>query len=103
MTSFQRLSALDAGFLDMERDRAAHMHVGLVAIFEGPAPSYRDFVKLIESKFHRVPRYRQRLAFVPLELGRPVWIDDDKFDVEYHVRHTALPKPGGENELKALA
>ncbi|HZS38377.1 MAG TPA: wax ester/triacylglycerol synthase family O-acyltransferase [Polyangia bacterium] len=100
---FERLTALDAGFLDIERDRAAHMHVGMVAVFEGPAPGYRELLAFVESRLHRVPRYRQRLRFVPLQQGRPVWVDESMFDLEYHVRHTALPAPGGEEQLKAVA
>ncbi|HKA88877.1 MAG TPA: wax ester/triacylglycerol synthase family O-acyltransferase [Haliangiales bacterium] len=103
MTWFERLTALDAGFLDMERDRTAHMHVGLVAVYEGPAPGYRELIAFVESRFHRVPRYRQRLRFVPFGQGRPVWVDESQFDIEFHVRHTALPAPGGEEQLKALA
>jgi WS/DGAT/MGAT family acyltransferase len=102
MTWSERLGALDAMFLYIE-DRTAHMHVGAVAVFEGRAPAYRDLVALIAGKLDRVPRYRQRLAFVPFDLGRPVWIDDATFDIEYHVRHTALPPPGGEEPLKKLA
>jgi WS/DGAT/MGAT family acyltransferase len=99
----ERLTALDAGFLDLERDRNAHMHVGMVAIYDGPAPGYRDLVALIDSRLHLVPRYRQRLAFVPFQQGRPVWVDEAQLDLEHHVRHTALPAPGGETELKRLA
>jgi len=102
MAWFERLSGLDAMFLYIE-DRAAHMHVGAVAVFEGRAPPYRDLLALIAAKLDRVPRYRQRLAFVPFDLGRPVWIDDANLDLEYHVRHTALPPPGGEEPLKKLA
>jgi WS/DGAT/MGAT family acyltransferase len=100
-TWYERLTALDALFLDLE-DRSAHMHVGAVALFEGPCPPYRDLLALIESRIERVPRYRQRVMFVPLKSGRPVWIDETQFDLEYHVRHTALPPPGGEEELKRL-
>jgi diacylglycerol O-acyltransferase / wax synthase len=100
---FERLSALDAGFLDMERDRTAHMHVGMVAVLDGPPPTYQQLLAFIDSRLHRVPRYRQRLRFVPLGLGRPVWVDESQFDLEYHVRHTALPPPGGQDQLKALA
>ncbi|WP_394830400.1 wax ester/triacylglycerol synthase family O-acyltransferase [Pendulispora rubella] len=96
------LSGLDASFLYLE-DRTAHMHVGSVALFEGPAPSYEELVTHIGSRIHRVPRYRQRLAFVPLQIGRPAWVDDARFDVRYHVRRAALPAPGGEKELKELA
>ena len=102
MIWFERLGSLDATFLHLE-DRVAHMHVGGVAVFEGPTPDYRDLLALIESRIEAVPRYRQRLAFVPLSQGRPVWVDDAHFDPEYHVRHTALPAPGGEAELKKLA
>src|SRR5205823_461600 len=100
---FERLTPLDAGFLDIERDRSSHMHVGMVAVFEGPAPAYRELCAFVESRLHRVPRYRQRLRFVPLAQGRPVWVDESMFDLEYHVRHTALPPPGGEEQLKAVA
>src|SRR5262249_61232032 len=79
------------------------MHVGMVAIFDGPPPAYRDVLALIDSRLGRVPRYRQRLAFVPFNQGRPVWVDETDFDIEHHVRHAALPKPGGEDELKRLA
>src|SRR5262245_60425523 len=96
------LSALDASFLYFE-DRTAHMHVGGVAVFEGPAPSYADLLALVSSRLARVPRYRQRLAFVPLDLGVPAWVDDADFDLEYHVRHSALPPPGGEAQLERLA
>ena len=99
----ERLTALDAMFLDIESDRAAHMHVGLVAVFEGRPPAYRDLLAFVESRLHRVPRYRQRLRFVPLSQGRPVWVDESQFDIQYHVRHTALPAPGGEDQLKVLA
>ena len=96
------LSGLDASFLYLE-DRTAHMHVGSVALLEGPAPSYDELVTHIASRIHRVPRYRQRLAFVPFQLGRPAWVDDAQFDITYHVRRAALPAPGGEEELKELA
>jgi WS/DGAT/MGAT family acyltransferase len=102
MTWFERLSTLDATFIHLE-SRAAHMHVGGVAIYEGPPPSYNELLALVESRLDLVPRYRQRLAFVPLGQGRPVWVDDGEFDLGYHVRHTALPAPGGEEQLKRLA
>src|SRR5438132_9056290 len=99
---YERLSMLDSLFLDLE-ERTAHMHVGGVAIFEGPPPPYRDFLNLVEARLEQVPRYRQRVMFVPLKQGRPVWVDETQFDLEYHLRHTALPAPGGEAELKKLA
>ena len=101
MIWFERLGSLDATFLHLE-NRVAHMHVGAMAVFEGPPPSYRELLALIGSRIEAVPRYRQRLAFVPLAQGRPVWVDDADFELEYHVRHTALPSPGGEVELKRL-
>src|SRR5438477_95777 len=70
-TWYERLSTLDSLFLEIE-DRSAHMHVGAVAIFEGPPPPYRDFLALIEARLEKVPRYRQRVMFVPLKQGRPV-------------------------------
>jgi len=97
-----RLTGLDSSFLHLEDDRA-HMHVASCMTFEGPVPDYDDVVAAIESRLHLVPRYRQRLAFVPLEQGRPVWVDDPHFNPRYHLRHTALPAPGGEEELKRLA
>jgi hypothetical protein len=97
-----RLSAVDASFLHQEGD-TSHMHVGAVLVFEGPPPSYEDFCNQIRGRLHLVPRYRQKLAFPPIETGRPLWVDDANFNLEYHVRHTALPAPGSEEQLKALA
>lgn len=97
-----RMSAQDAMFLYVE-DANNPMHVGAVAIFAGPAPRYGDLVRLVVRKLHLVPRYRQRVRFVPFQLGRPVWADDPHFQVLYHVRHTAVPPPGGDDELRNLA
>src|SRR3954453_9418695 len=97
-----RLTAVDASFLAQEGP-AAHMHVGAVCIFAGPAPSFGDFADHIRTRLHLVPRYRQKLAFPPLESGRPLWVDDPSFNLEYHVRDTALPSPGSEQQLRALA
>ena len=96
-----RLSPLDTSFLHIE-DHVSHMHIASVAIFEGPPPSFADIVAMVEGKLDLVPRYRQKVKFVPLELGRPVWVDDPHFNIEYHLRHTALPAPGGESELRKL-
>jgi WS/DGAT/MGAT family acyltransferase len=101
--SQNRLSALDASFLHMEDNLPSHMHVASVTIFDGQAPNYDDFAEGIGSRLHLVPRYRQKLAFVPLNQGRPRWVDDPAFNISYHVRATALPPPGGEEELRALA
>jgi WS/DGAT/MGAT family acyltransferase len=97
-----RLSAVDASFLAQEGP-ASHMHVGAVMIFDGPPPAYEDFLAHTRSRLHLVPRYRQKLAFPPLETGRPLWVDDPNFNLAYHVRHTALPAPGDETQLRALA
>jgi diacylglycerol O-acyltransferase / wax synthase len=97
-----RLSGLDASFLALEKG-GAHMHVGSVLVFDGDPPAYEDVLELIEQRLHLVPRYRQKLAFPPLAQARPVWVDDPHFNVGYHVRHTALPAPGGEAELRRLA
>ncbi|HEX4279584.1 MAG TPA: wax ester/triacylglycerol synthase domain-containing protein, partial [Solirubrobacteraceae bacterium] len=102
MANKDRLTGLDSSFLHLERD-SAHMHVAGCSVFGGSAPTYDELVEAIESRLHLVPRYRQRLAFVPFGQGRPVWVDDPHFRVHYHVRHTALPRPGGESELKRLA
>jgi diacylglycerol O-acyltransferase / wax synthase len=96
-----RLSPLDSSFLHLE-DRVSHMHIGSIAIFEGPEPPFEKFVAMVEGKLPLVPRYRQLVREVPLELGRPVWVDDPDFNIDYHVRHTALPAPGGEEELRRL-
>src|SRR5436305_5828787 len=73
-----RLTGLDSSFLHLERD-SAHMHVAGCMVFEGPAPTYEEMLEQIESRLHLVPRYRQRLAFVPFNQGRPVWCDDPHF------------------------
>jgi WS/DGAT/MGAT family acyltransferase len=97
-----RLSPLDASFLHLE-DESSHMHVAAVLIFDGQPPAYDDFVSFVDSRLHLVPRYRQRLAFVPLNQARPKWVDDEEFDPRFHIRATALPRPGGEYELQVLA
>ena len=96
-----RLSATDASFLSQE-DQSAHMHIGAVLVFEGPPPSYDEFVEHIEARLHLVPRFRQKLAFPPLQSGRPVWVDDPRLNLEYHVRHSSLPAPGSDEMLAML-
>src|SRR3954453_9600977 len=102
MANPDRLTGLDASFLALEKD-GAHMHVGSVLLFEGPAPGYDAFAARIDSGLHLVPPYRQRLAFPPFGASRPIWVDDPHFNVGYHVRHTALPEPAGDDELRRLA
>ncbi len=106
-THYQRLSALDASFLEIE-DTTTHMHVAAALLFEpGPLATEDgglDVERLrayVGARLHHIPRYRQRLEYIPLE-QHPVWIDDDRFNLFYHVRHTSLPRPGSERQLKRL-
>jgi WS/DGAT/MGAT family acyltransferase len=97
-----RLTAVDASFLTNESS-SSHMHVGGILIFEGPPPRYVDLVEHVRGRLSQVPRFRQRLVVPPLEAGRPLWADDVNFNLTYHIRHTGLPEPGGETQLKRLA
>jgi diacylglycerol O-acyltransferase / wax synthase len=97
-----RLTGLDSSFLHLERD-GTQMHVASTTLFEGPAPPYVDFRDHIESRLHLVPRFRQKVRFVPFGQGRPVWVDDPHLNLAYHVRHTSLPEPGTEQQLRVLA
>src|SRR6201994_4599173 len=97
-----RLTSIDASFLHQEGD-ASHMHIGGVLLFEGPGSAFEDFLEHVRDRLPLVPRYRQKLATPPLETGRPLWVDDPDFNLEYHVRHTALPAPGTEDQLFLLA
>jgi diacylglycerol O-acyltransferase / wax synthase len=101
MANPDRLSALDSSFLHLERD-AAHMHVAGCAIFGGEPPTHKELMDALDARLHLVPRYRQRLASVPFEQGRPVWVDDPHFNLAYHVRHSALPDPGAEEQLMRM-
>ncbi len=103
MANPDRLTGLDTAFLHLEDHSTAHMHVASVMVFEGQAPTPQELVDHVQSRLHLVPRYRQRLAYVPLDQGRPVWTDDPHFNPHYHIRHTALPRPGDEAALKRLA
>ena len=96
-----RLTSTDASFLHQE-GHASHMHIGGVLIFEGSAPSFDAFADHIRARLHLVPRYRQKLVTPALQTGRPLWIDDPDFNLSYHVRHTALPEPGTEEQLLLL-
>jgi diacylglycerol O-acyltransferase len=101
MPSYERLSVLDEMFIHLEGP-STHMHVGGIAIFEGEPPDYDDVLRMIGDRLQYVPRFRQKLATVPLGLGRPVWVDDPHFHLEYHVRHTALPVPGTADKLNRV-
>jgi diacylglycerol O-acyltransferase len=103
MANPDRLTALDTTFLHLEDHSTAHMHVASVMIFEGVAPTPQELVDHVLSRLHLVPRYRQRLAYVPFDQGRPVWADDPHFNARYHIRHAALPKPADDEALKQLA
>jgi diacylglycerol O-acyltransferase len=96
-----RLSAVDASFLAQEGP-TSHMHIGAVTIFEGPVPPFGELCDLLRSRLHLVPRYRQKLATPPLGSGRPLWVDDPTFNLEYHLRQSALPSPGSEEQLLNL-
>jgi WS/DGAT/MGAT family acyltransferase len=98
-----RLSPLDALFVDAEdQDPHTSMAIASIAVFEGPAPSYEEFLAALAGRLPLLPRYRQKLRTVPFRLGRPVWVDDPRFDLRYHVRRTALPAPGGDEQLSQL-
>jgi diacylglycerol O-acyltransferase / wax synthase len=97
-----RLSSIDASFLHQEGP-TSHMHIGGVLVFEGPPPDWGDYLDHVRGRLHLVPRYRQKLTIPPLETGRPLWVDDPDFNLEYHIRHTALPSPGTEQQLFLLA
>jgi WS/DGAT/MGAT family acyltransferase len=105
--NYEQLSALDNSFLVLERAKTP-MHVGSTALFDA-APllgaaggvDFERFARHVASRLHLIPRYRQRLEYIPLE-GRAVWVDDRSFNLHYHLRHTSLPKPGDEHQLKRL-
>lgn len=98
-----RLSAVDASYLYLEGPRTP-MHVGAVGVFAVPSGGfdYDRLVETVERRIHTVPRYRQKVRRVPAALARPVWVDDGEFDVAYHVRRSALPRPGTDEQLTAL-
>jgi WS/DGAT/MGAT family acyltransferase len=99
----ERLTPLAAAFLDAEdEDRKASLAIGSIAVFAGPAPSFEDFVRAIEGRLPLIPRYRQKLRTVPLDLAPPAWVDDPDFDIRWHVRNTGLPAPGGPAEIGRL-
>ena len=98
-----RLSALDVSFLYME-EPTTPMHVGGLAVFQPPAEGfdYDLLVHLIEDRISLVPRYRQKIRWVPGHLANPVWVDDADFDITFHVRRSALPRPGSDSQLREL-
>ncbi len=99
----ERMSPLDAGFIDLEdEDRHASLAIASIAVLEGPAPSYEEFLTAIAGRLPLVPRYRHKARHIPFDLGRPVWVDDPHFDLRYHIRQTALPAPGRDEQLRRL-
>jgi diacylglycerol O-acyltransferase len=96
-----RLTPVDASFLHQEGP-VSHMHIGGLTIVEGPPPTMDEFLEQIRRRLHLVPRYRHKLAYTALDSGRPVWIDDPSFNLDYHIRHTALPAPGRWEQLQGL-
>jgi WS/DGAT/MGAT family acyltransferase len=96
------MSPTDASFLHIEGPNNP-MHIGGVSIFEGPAPPFASLEEMVSGKLDAVPRYRQKVRFVPLGIGRPVWVDDPHFNLGYHLRHSALPAPGTEDVLRRTA
>src|SRR6202035_2080653 len=96
------MSPMDASFLHLEGPMNP-MHIGGVSIFEGPAPPFERLEEMVAGKLGLVPRYRQKVRFVPFGLGRPVWVDDPHFNLSYHLRHSALPSPGTEEVLRRTA
>jgi len=99
----ERLTPLAAAFLEAEdADGSASLAIGSFAIFDGPAPDFDDFVAAIAGRLALIPRYRQKLRRVPLDLAAPAWVDDPRFDLRWHVRNTALPAPGGPLEIGRL-
>jgi diacylglycerol O-acyltransferase / wax synthase len=95
-----RLNPLDALFVDAEdQDPHTSMAIASIAVFEGPAPSQEEFRGHLAGRLPLVPRYRHKLRTVPFRLGRPVWVEDPDFDLRYHARRTALPAPGGDEQL----
>lgn len=96
----ERMSMLDAEFFYAEHDNVP-MHIGSVAVFDGPAPSREDLMRLFEAKLPRVPRYRQVVCAAPFQLFHPVWADDQHFAIRHHVRHTTIQAPGGQEQLRA--
>jgi diacylglycerol O-acyltransferase len=93
---------MDASFLHLEGPMNP-MHLGGVSIFGGPAPPFERLEEMVAGKLGLVPRYRQKVRFIPLGLGRPVWVDDPHFNLSDHLRHSALPPPGSDEQLRRTA
>jgi diacylglycerol O-acyltransferase len=101
-TTSNRMSTLDAEFFFVEHGNVP-MHLGSLAVFDGPAPAHLDVVRLFEARLPRLPRYRQAVRTTPWQILRPVWADDAHFDIRNHVRYATVPAPGDTEQLRALA
>jgi diacylglycerol O-acyltransferase len=106
--AYDRLTALDNSFLVLEQPNA-YMHVASTITFDAAPLRHPDggvdaerIKRMLASKLHLIPRYRQKLAWIPL-YNRPVWVDDERFNIDFHVRHAALPRPGTDAQLKRLS
>ena len=97
----EKLSPQDASFIYMENE-FNHMSIAVLAVFEGPATVAGEIETLVASKLDQIPRFRQRLRFVPYGLGSPVWCDDPHFSLRYHIRHSAMPAPGSAEQLQTM-
>jgi diacylglycerol O-acyltransferase / wax synthase len=98
----ERMSTLDAGFYYVEHQNVP-MHIGSLAVFDGPPPAYAELLSLYAAKLPQVPRYRQVVRAMPVQVLRPYWSDDEHFELSYHLRHAAVPPPGGPAELTKMA
>src|SRR5215475_11450119 len=98
----ERMSTLDSGFFFVEHANVP-MHLGSLAVFEGPAPTYQELVDLFTAKLPHVPRYRQVVRTVPLQVVGPAWADDEDFEIGDHLRHAMVPRPGRARQLRELA
>ncbi|HEX3909996.1 MAG TPA: wax ester/triacylglycerol synthase family O-acyltransferase [Solirubrobacteraceae bacterium] len=96
------MSPMDSSFLHIENDKTP-MHIGAVSIFEGPPPPFEDLRAMVAGKLGLVPRYRQKVRFVPLAAGPPIWVADPHFSIDYHLRRTAIPAPGEDSQLRQMA
>ena len=102
IAAVERMSTLDAGFYFVEHQNVP-MHIGSLAVFEGPAPAYEDLLTLYAAKLPLVRRYRQVVRTLPVPVFRPYWSDDQDFDLRYHLRHAAVPPPGGPEQLREMS
>jgi diacylglycerol O-acyltransferase / wax synthase len=100
--TMDRMSPLDAEFFFAEHANVP-MHIGSVAVFDGPAPAYQDVMRLFEAKLPKVPRYRHVVRTTPGQIFRPVWADDEQFTIRHHVRHATVSAPGGADQLRDVA